>query len=337
MTIAIKALNERQHIADTLSHALEAARPLDAEVLLADSGSVDGTIDIARRFPVRIVQLANPDERCCGAGAQLAFQSSRGHYFYLLDGDMLLDPGFLPAAIDYLERHPDVAGVGGELRERIVSNQEFLIRARAGAKLRPAGEKVDNLDGGGLYRRSAIEQVGYFADRNLRAFEELDLGWRLRVAGWTLARISVHSVDHFGHDMSGYRLLWRRLRSGYAGGAGQLLRAAWGKPHFRRLASSFSHGRNSLVVILWWVLLIATCLSGHGWPFAILLLAAPLLFLTVRRRSLSLALYNFLSWNSIAWATIGGILRPRIPPERPLDIVVIADDAVASDAHREGR
>lgn len=325
LTVAIKALNEQDRIAETLRHAVAAARLCGGEVLLADSGSDDATVAIARQFPVRIVQLARREDRCCGAGAQLAFQEARGRYFYLLDGDMLLDPAFLPAAIAHLEGNPDIAGVGGELRERAIANSEFAIRAQAAARLRPQGEAVGHLDGGGLYRRSAVESVGYFADRNLRAFEELDLGWRLRSAGWRLARIPIHAIDHFGHAMPGYALLWRRLRSGYAGGAGQVARAALGKPWFPALLRGFGHVRNSIVVLLWWCLLATLVLAGAFWPWGAILLILPLAFLLARRRSLPLACYTFVAWNGIALATIAGFLRPRTPPTLPLAAVTLAE------------
>jgi glycosyltransferase involved in cell wall biosynthesis len=94
LTIGIKALNEERHISSTIASALEAARPWAGEVILADSGSHDQTIEIAKLFPVRVFQLANRLDASCGAGAQLAFQHARSQYFYLLDGDMLLDSEF---------------------------------------------------------------------------------------------------------------------------------------------------------------------------------------------------------------------------------------------------
>lgn len=329
LTIAIKALNESAHIADVIRHALEAARPFGGEVVLADSCSEDDTVAIARQFPVRIVQLARKEERCCGAGAQLAFQHARGDYFYLLDGDMMLSPDFLPAAIAYLESHPQAAGVGGQLRERVIANQEFAMRAEAAARLRPEGDDVPTIDGGGLYRRAAIEAVGYFSDRNLHAFEETDLALRLRSQGWRLARIPVHAVDHFGHAASGYGLLWRRIRSGYAGGAGEVLRAALGTPRLGAVVRKFSHLRNAAIVLAWWLGLVL--LLGAGlWPWALVLFVAPLVPLLVRRRDLGMAFYTFVQWNGIALATILGVLRSRQPPERPLESVVLAEPAPAS-------
>ncbi len=111
LSIGIKALNEEKRIRAALESALAAASPYNGEVILADSGSTDRTIEIAREYPVRIVQLAHPEERSCGAGAQLAFQFAQGEFFYLLDGDMTLIPGFLDHALQFLEAHPDAAGV----------------------------------------------------------------------------------------------------------------------------------------------------------------------------------------------------------------------------------
>ena len=78
LTIGVKALNEEQRIAEALTSALRAAEPFGGEVVLADSGSTDRTLEIASTLPVRIVQLADPSERSCGAGAQLAFQQADG-------------------------------------------------------------------------------------------------------------------------------------------------------------------------------------------------------------------------------------------------------------------
>src|SRR5260221_3578925 len=112
VSIIIKALNEQRHIASAIESALAALDGIDGEVILADSGSRDRTIEIARRYPIKIVQLTNTAERSCGIGAQLGFQYSRGRYLCLIDGDMQLHDDFLLAALDCLARNPTIAGVG---------------------------------------------------------------------------------------------------------------------------------------------------------------------------------------------------------------------------------
>src|SRR5436190_24378579 len=113
MSIIIKALNEEQHIASAIESALAALEGMNGEVILADGASTDRTVEIASRYPVKIVRLSDLQDRTCGAGAQLGFQYSRGRYVCLIDGDMRLHKEFLPAAVRFLEENPSAGGVGG--------------------------------------------------------------------------------------------------------------------------------------------------------------------------------------------------------------------------------
>lgn len=314
VTIGVKALNEERHIAASLASAVDAADLVGAEVILADSSSVDRTVEIARQFPVRIIQLADPAERSCGAGAQLAFQDACGEYFYLLDGDMVLARDFLKHGISYLEEHPEVAAVGGHVCEKNAFAREYGIRARALENDRNrAPGLVDRLEGGGLYRSAAVHEVGYFADRNLHAFEEFELGARLQAVGWKLARIDQRAVEHYGHTMGEYRLLRHRLKSGYAACLGEVLRGALGKKHFWFIVQKLRQLHYSLAVILWWMLLSASLLLSPVASFGVLVI--PVLFLSLRRKSLRLGVYSLAAWNVNAWGLILGLCRRRVAPE----------------------
>lgn len=335
VTVGIKALNEEKHIAKALQSALAAAQQLGGEVVLADSGSTDKTLEIASsypasQYPLRVVQLANPAERCCGAGAQLAFENARGEYFYLLDGDMVLHPDFLAAGIAFLEANPDIAGVGGRVREMETTAEEFQIRAKATAQ--NSGWQpgiVDRLDCGGLYRVDAIRQVGWFADRNLHAFEEFELGARLQAQGWKLARIDMPAVEHYGHALSGYKLLFRRMRSGYSGAPGEVLRGALGQAHLPVVLRRLGHVRNGIAVICWWLALIA-CIAMQSWPALLALILVPLAFLSWRRGSFRLGLYSLTAWNVSALGLIQGFFRRRADPNGPIRVKVLSDPAVAT-------
>jgi glycosyltransferase involved in cell wall biosynthesis len=318
VTIGIKALNEERHIAQAIEAALAGLDGLSGEVILADSCSTDRTTEIAARYPIRVVQLANPAERRCGAGAQLAFQHARGDYFYMLDGDMVLDRDFISAAKAFLDAHPEVAAVGGRVREMNLDNAEFQIRAKAlesDPNRRPG--IVEWLDGGGLYRTRALREVGWFADRNLHGCEELELGARLRARGWKAARIDRDAVDHYGHQEESYTLLFRRFRSGYAGSAGEALRAALRRPHLGTVLRRLPQIRVSLIVTFWWLALAATLLAGF-WAAFLVLLGLPVAFLSWRRRSLRIGLFSLVSWNLGALAFWRGLFRRRVPPDQPL-------------------
>lgn len=335
VTVGIKALNEAENIAACLESALAAVAPFGGRVILADSGSTDGTVEIASRYPVTILQLARREDGCCGAGAQLAFQQAGGEYFYLLDGDMCLDIDMVRRGVAYLEAHPDVAGVGGHVIEQNLDGLEFQVRAQK-AKAFRSGE-VDRLDCGGLYRMTALRPLGYFADRNLHAFEEFDLGARLTAAGWKLARIDHPGVYHFGHRTEGYRLLWRRLRSGYTGGLGEVLRAAIGKPHLPVLLKRLRTLQMAMVVIGWWCAL-AVCTVAGAPVVALGLLVLPLVLLILRRRSVAHGLYSFASCNMLAIGLVSGFFRKRTSPVEPLaarEIAALVGRQTTPTAQRE--
>src|SRR5579862_2891182 len=166
LSVIIKALNEEQHIAGAIESALAALAGIDGEVVLADGGSRDRTIEIARQYPIMIVQLNRTEDRSCGSGAQLGFQYSHGRYLLLMDGDMRLHKEFLPAAIRVLDDNPTVAGVGGHVIESETDNLEYEQRQHRYDPDREVGP-VTRLASSGLYRRTAIDSIGYVTDRNL--------------------------------------------------------------------------------------------------------------------------------------------------------------------------
>lgn len=316
VSVIIKALNEEKQISAAIESALHAVRKVGGEVILADSCSTDRTVELALAYPIRIVQLGNANERCCGVGPQLGYQHSRGDFIYLLDGDMQMLEGFLEAALDFMLAHPDVAGVGGQVVELNTESLEYVARS---AQIRPhmkAGH-VDRLDGGGLYRRSAIEAAGYFSDRNLHSYEEFDLALRLRTLGWKLWRLPMNVVNHTGHEVPAYRLLMRRWDSRYLWGLGELLRASTGQ---RRLKMVFQDVRELWIylgVLGWWTVLLGIlfmpALSITKLVLFGALLAMPFVLMAWRKRSLSRGLYSVVSWCLNAAGLVRGFMRPRQP------------------------
>lgn len=296
LSIVIKALNEEQNIARTLQSVINAVAGLSAEVILADSKSTDRTVDIAKNFPVVIVQLGNPEERSCGIAAQLGYQHSKGDFILVMDGDMELDAVWLAKALEYMRNHRDVAGVGGMVEDINFDNIEFRARQQRVRKDMLPGE-VERLDGGGLYRREAIQSIGYLTNRNLHACEELELGLRLSNSGWKMVRLEDTSIRHYGHTVPMLTLVRKRWKSRYTNGAGELLRASLGKPWFMRALFGF---KLRIFVMGWWCAILLAALVTATRPFfsiiLVLFLLAPPLLMVVKKRSFSLGLYSILSW-----------------------------------------
>jgi hypothetical protein len=241
----------------------------------------------------------------------------------MIDGDMELEKGFLGSALDYLRKNPDVAGVGGILVDTLLTSPAARRRLEEYMEIGEVVD-VDHLGGGGLYRREAIESVGYFANRWLKACEELDLGLRLCAKGWKLSRLPVRSVDHTGHDESGARMLTRLFGNGRLAAYGVFLRYSIGRPWFRRsvraawfaFAAPIVYGAGALIAVILHAI-------GFGVPESVALgLLLPWLTATaalyVKKRNLGDVVHAVTAWHVYAAAAVPSFFRPVRDPTSPI-------------------
>jgi glycosyltransferase involved in cell wall biosynthesis len=332
VSVIIKALNEEANIARAVESALRSVAPFGGEVIVADSVSKDRTVEIASRYPIKIVQLEHADERCCGIAPQLGYQHSSGEYVYILDGDMELDPEFLKTAIELLDREPDIAGVGGFIPEVRAMNLQFKGRMKRVAQHRVSEPRdAKCLSGGGLYRRSSIESVGYISNRNLVAYEEYDLGTRLRVNGWRLRMLPIRAADHYSYTLGTLRLLWLKLRGGFYVAQGQIIRAAQQSRYLDRAFRDIFALRLSTLVWLYW-LAVLLALIVVPYRLAILGLAfvgvvAMVALIAYRHGSLASGFNSVLDWHLLAVIGVAGLFGRWRSPTEPIASRVIKEEA----------
>ena len=337
VSVIINSFNQEKTIAAAIESGLAAASEVGGEVILADSHSTDRTVEIASEYPIRIVQLVNAAERSRGVAPQLGYQHSRGDYLYILDGGMQMIPGFLPRALAFLAQHPEAAGVGGRLLQPHSGSAQDRELPRNRVQRSPG--HVEQLDGGGLYRRRAIEESGYLSDRNLHSREEFDLAVRLRSLGWKLWRIPVDVATFAESDAARDELLRSRWRSASVCGLGELLRAAAGHPRLRLVLRGSRELRFYLGVLAWWCVL----LSVPFWPVAAAgriagfaaLAAAPWLLMLWRTRSPARATYQVASSCLNTAGLVRGLLRPQRPPRDAIASRVLQEPPQASASRRE--
>jgi len=328
VSVILKTLNEEERIGPAIESVLTALNGIGGEVVVADGGSRDRTLAIAANYSVRVVQLKPAIRPSCGIGPQLGFQYSREPFICLMDGDMLLDSGFLPDALAFLEANPQAAGVTGHVEEMNHTSLEYVRRGRRVSPENRTGA-IDRMNGGGLYRREAVEQAGYLSDRNLHGYEEFDLGVRLRVCNWTLHRLDRRFVSHFGHALNAYRLLVRRWKSGYLRGIGELLRAALGKPQWRQLIRDLPELKLWAAVYVWLTAMIVlpfiTPNPALGLAIDTGLIAVAVGVMGLKQRSLPLGLYAVVAWLFHAAALPLGFFQARKAPEAWIDSRIVKD------------
>jgi rSAM/selenodomain-associated transferase 2 len=173
VSVIIPTFNEEESITSTL----RAVALVDGEfeVIVADAGSDDRTIEIAREFCARVI---GGSERGRGTQMHKGAQAARGQTLLFLHADTIAPPD-LVKQINKALLH-DVTAVGGNLEIR------FDGTSRAAAFMTWLYPKLGKLglcygDSGIFVRASVYNEIGGF--NSFPLFEDLDFIKRLKKRG----------------------------------------------------------------------------------------------------------------------------------------------------------
>jgi GT2 family glycosyltransferase len=153
-----------------------------------------------------------PTRPSAALGRNAGWRAARAPWVLFLDGDTILAPDFVAAALPHrVEARRAI--VWGHRRE--IAPQASLFNRVLDLDWIYAPGPTEFCGGDALVRRAALEDVGGF-DATLIAGEEPELCRRLRGRGWTILHLDVPMT---GHDlaMTHWRQYWRRaFRAGHA-------------------------------------------------------------------------------------------------------------------------
>jgi GT2 family glycosyltransferase len=215
LSVSIVNTNSREF----LLACLESLAGTDAEIVVLDNASEDGSADAVReRFPdVRLI--AQAFRAGFGANHNTVIRATTGRYVYVLNEDTTSDDWRFDRLVARLDARPRVAALGPELvypdGRRQDSAWRFptpLVSVLGLATLGKLGVKqsrgdapcvVDWVMGAALFlRRDALDQVGLFDEGFFLYSEEVDLQLRLRRAGWEVEYFPEVRVVHHESQFS---------------------------------------------------------------------------------------------------------------------------------------
>lgn len=255
---------------ERLRRCLESLPPVPT--LYVDSGSSDGSLDLARSLGVTTLALdpATPftaaRARNEGAAALLA-ASPELQFLQTIDGDCFLAPGWIDAARTALAADTKLGAVYGVLRE--VAPERSIYNWLCDREWASRPGPTPYFGGLTCFRAACFPQAATY-DAGLIAGEERDLSIRLATMGWRFEALAAPMAWHDA-QMTRFGQWWTRaVRGGVA--LTTLARRHRGNPHQnfgRRFISMFAWG-GILPLIL--VLAIAAAII-KGSPSAALLAA----------------------------------------------------------------
>ena len=213
---------------DRLRRCLTSVMGRSGPVVYVDSGSTDGSVQLAQQLGATVVELdlsiPFTAARARNSGLKALMQLAPNlEYVQFVDGDCEILPGWLETAQQFLIEHPKVAVAAGRRKERFPEHSIFNQMCDEEWNT-PIGEALA-CGGDAMMRIVAIQQVNGYRD-SLIAGEEPEMCFRLRQQGWTIMRLAqdmtLHdaNIQHFGQ-------WWRRTkRAGHAFAEGAWLHGA---------------------------------------------------------------------------------------------------------------
>jgi len=237
-SIGVVAIGRNEGI--RLDQCLRSVTHLVDTVVYVDSGSTDGSAELARKLGAGVTALNLDTPFTAGRARNAGFHqllqlAPTLRYVQFVDGDCEIVPEWLDKASRFLDGHPGIAVVCGRRRERH-PEQSIYNRLCDSEWDTPVGESKA-CGGDAMMRVDAFASVQGFS-AGLIAGEEPELCVRLRADGWRIWRMAeemtVHdaAMQHFGQ-------WWRRaLRGGYAFAQGASLHGAAPERHWVRESRS---------------------------------------------------------------------------------------------------
>jgi len=238
LSIVIVSWNVKDDLLRCLASLRENPPSEPFEVIVVDNMSSDGTAEAVKQEYPEVVIVANRENRGFAAANNQALAVSHGRYVLLLNPDTIVHPDSLDKLIAFMDNNPDVGVCGPKLLNDDGSIQASARRFptfravlhchtafRLVGLFKPQYRKwrmkdfdfdrqteVDQLIGAAMMvRRSVIDEVGGMDERFFMYYEEVDLCYRIKQAGWGVVFLPDAVITHLSGRSAKQIRLKRRL------------------------------------------------------------------------------------------------------------------------------
>jgi GT2 family glycosyltransferase len=184
------------------------------EVIILDNASTDRSIEIIRRFPfVQLMLLDQNTGFARGNNLAVAATDHETEWIALLNPDAFASPNWLEALLNATLEHPDYDVFGSK---QLIAAELSLLDGLGDAyhmsglpwrkgfgqlvteKTDMGGEIFAPCAAAALYRKRAFIEVGGFDEDYFCYIEDVDIGFRLRLAGYRCLYVPEAVIAHVG-------------------------------------------------------------------------------------------------------------------------------------------
>ena len=200
-SIIIPNLNGEGWIEDSIRSCINQKFNGDYEIIVIDNGSKDRSVEIIKKCAEdfeNFILICNDTNTGFDHAVNQGIEASDAEYAVMFNNDAFAEPDWLQVLVDTADADEKIFSVGGLMVQHF--NRHLADDAsdyvplfgwtckRGDGLRRERYNKIErvfsNCGGAALYRRSILDEIGWFDEAFFAYGEDVDLGWRGNNAGY---------------------------------------------------------------------------------------------------------------------------------------------------------
>lgn len=195
--------------------ALKAQTYQNFKILVVDNGSEDGSVEWLREHQINSIFLEH-NTGFSGA-VNVGIKAAETPYVILLNNDTKADEYYIAEMVRAMEQSPKVFSVSSKMIQMyhpdLMDDAGDMYSLLGWAYQRGVGQDIKRYNkscrifsacaGAAIYRREVFDKIGYFDEMHFAYLEDIDIGYRAKIAGYDNIYCSAAIVYHVGSGTSG--------------------------------------------------------------------------------------------------------------------------------------
>lgn len=233
LSIVIVSWNVKDLLRECLASIFANQEDLSLEVFVVDNASKDKTCAMVEKEFPQVNLIANKDNLGFPKANNQAIRKASGKYIFVLNPDTIVEPHSLKTMLRFMAAYPKCGALGPRLlnpdgtlqpscknfptlKEQLYTTF-FLDVLFPNFWKHDEVKEVDQPMGAAiLFRKEALDQVGFFDEHVFVFYDEVDLCYRIKQAGWQIFFTPEAQITHYGgQSFKQWKGLKESLRGGY--------------------------------------------------------------------------------------------------------------------------
>lgn len=216
-TVVIPNYNGKDFLKNCLESATKST--VKASFIVVDNGSADGSAEwLTENYP-QVRLIAFPENRGFCAAVNAGIGAADTPYVFLLNNDTTMKPDCIERLEAAMEQDDGIFSVGAKMlcmkKPELADGVGDLYSAlgwayaigkgKSGDRYQEQRDVFSNCAGAALYRKALLQRTGLFDEAHFAYLEDVDIGYRARIAGYRNIVEPAAVVYHAGSGSSGSR------------------------------------------------------------------------------------------------------------------------------------